>query len=120
DAPRDVGGEVEARGVGEVDVLEEEGERPVRCRPADRADGGLEEAGALELGRDGDRRGRVVGGELRREAGDLARPRRGLRGRRQLAGEVAEELRPQAERGRAAEVERAGGRGAGALLSGAV
>ena len=100
-----VGQQLETRGVREVDVLERERDRPVAGRPLDELDGRLLQPRALEVGR---RAGAlaVAGAEAPAEPRRERRKARGPPGvgrrRREVARQLADQLRPEPERRAAA------------------
>ena len=116
DPAREVGRKLEARPVGEVDVVEEQDERAIGRGVLGELDRGLEQPGAREVGRDvGGRGGRAAQAarQRRREPRELLWPGHLGRGRRELAREARQELGPQPERRRHPEVERPARRGTG-------
>ena len=110
-APGDVAGQLEARCVGGVHVLEHEQYRPLTRCPRDERHDRLEQARALEVG--GDDCGRSaaageVGGQPAREHDQILRPGAVCGRRRQRRQELADQLGPQAQGRAATEVERGG------------
>ena len=119
-----VGQELEARRVGQVDVVEQQHERPVADRVLDRVDRRLQQARAHVLGRRAAARRRGGAAEPARQRRcddrEILGPGGVGGGRGEVLGQVAQQLRPERVGRRAAELQRrAGGRaragGAGAL-----
>ena len=111
DAPGGVAGQLEARPVGGVDVLEHEQHRRLPGGPVQQRHHRLEQPRALEVGRHRGARRAAAGevrGQLRREDGQIVRPGRLAARRRERRQQLADQLGPQAERRRAAQVERRG------------
>ena len=79
-----VAGQLEARRVGGVDVLEHEQQRRLPRRPAEQRDHRLEQPRALQVGRDGRAR-RAAAREVRRQLRRRARPGRRARPPRRAA-----------------------------------
>ena len=122
DPPREIGRQLERRRVGEVDVVEQQHERPVGRRVLGELDRRLEQPRAGEVGRHLgglDPRAPEPQRQRRGEPRELLRPA-GVGGRRlELARQPGQQLDPGRERRRAAEVRRGAAGGARVARAGA-